>query len=390
MRLAAIAVACAIAGCASVPLREVVPQQLVAEAHPSGFGNIRLWGDASEADVLKFIAGDVATVEAKWRARVVDKGSLVYNILAISGGADDGAFGAGVLNGWEDAGSRPDFDLVTGISAGGLIAPLAFLGRDYDDELESVFTKHDSQQIYEATIFAGLFGGSSLADSSPLQRLIETYVNHELMRRVAEERRKGRLLIIGTTNIDAQRPVFWDMGRIAQSDDPQALDLFRKVLLASASIPGVFAPVHIKVTAGGKTYEELHVDGGATRQVFLAPGDFSFKTIDQRLHRKVERRLYIIRNGKLGPEWAETKETTIDLAQRSLSTLTKSQGIGDLVRMYSKAERDGIDFNLIAIPDEFSAPRKRPFELAYMRPLYDTGYKIGNGGVPWLKKAPGF
>lgn len=390
LRLLWVAAVAASAGCASVQLRDVVPQPLVADAHPAGFGNIRLWGDADEDEVPKFIAGDASTVEAKWRTRAVEKGSLVYNILAISGGADDGAFGAGLLNGWAEAGKRPEFDLVTGISAGGLIAPLAFLGRDYDDELASVFTMHDSHQIYEANVLAGLFGGSSLADSGPLKHLIDTYVDHGLMRRVAEERRKGRLLIIGTTNIDAQRPVFWDMGRIAQSDDPEALELFRKVLLASASIPGVFAPVHIKVTAGGKTYEELHVDGGATRQVFLSPGDFSFKTIDKRINRKLDRRLYIIRNGKLGPEWEATKESALDLAARSLSTLTKSQGIGDLVRMYTKAERDGIDYNLTAIPDEFSERRKKPFELTYMRPLYDTGYKIGSGGIPWQKKPPGF
>lgn len=379
-----------VAGCVSVPMRDAVPQQFVAEAVPAGFGPIRVWGDAHEDEVLAFLAKDSELAETRWRAQPDHSKPIVSNILALSGGADDGAFGAGLLTGWSAQGSRPQFDLVTGISAGGLLAPLAFLGADYDDELASMFTKYDADQIYEATLFSGIFGGSSLADSSPLKRLIDQFVDQAMLTRVAEERSKGRFLIVGTTNIDAQRPVFWDMGRIAQSQDPGALELFRRVLLASASIPGVFPPVHIKVQAGGKTFEELHVDGGATRQLFLSPGDLSFKHLDSKLKRKVQRRLFIVRNGKLGPEWQATKEATIDLAQRSLATLTKSQGIGDLTRMYVKAERDGIDYNLVALPDDFNAPRKGLFDLAYTKPLYETGHRMGSSGIPWLKRPPGF
>ncbi len=206
---------------------------------------------------------------------------------------------------------------------------------------------------------------------------------------MAEERGKGRLLIIGTTNIDAQRPVYWDMGRIAMTGGPGAITAFRKVLLASASIPGVFPPVRFDVSAGGRTYTELHVDGGATRQLFLAPSEFSFKTVDAAIGRKIDRRLYIIRNGKIGPEWKATKETTLALAQRSLETLTKNQGLGDLIRMYTKAKEDRIAYHLIAIPDEFTAPRPGPFDPAYMRPLYEAGYAIGKGRIPWLEAPPG-
>jgi hypothetical protein len=348
-----------------------------------------MWGDAGASDIARFLEGELPTLEVKYKARIASGEALRSNILAISGGADDGAFGAGVLVGWGETGTRPQFDLVTGISAGALIAPLVFLGSDYDDELAGVFTTHKAEEIYEANILEGLFGGSAVASSGPLAKLIDRYVDEELVRRVGEERAKGRLLIIGTTNIDAQRPVYWDMGRIAQSGGPNALEIFRKVLLASASLPGVFPPVHFKVSAGGQTYEELHVDGGATRQLFFSPSEFSFKALDRALGKKIDRRLYVIRNGKIGPEWKATKETTLALAQRSLETLTKNQGIGDLIRAYAKARDDKIDFNLISIPDAFEAPRPGPFNPLYMKPLYETGYALGRVGIPWSKAPPG-
>jgi predicted acylesterase/phospholipase RssA len=378
-----------IAGCASVPLRDVVPEQLVSEAEMPGLSQVRIWGDAGATEISKIMASEMPAIVAKYKERIARKEPLQSNILAISGGADDGAFGAGLLAGWGETGTRPEFDLVTGISAGALVAPLVFLGADYDDELASVFTTHEADDIFEANILEGLFGGAAVANSGPLAKLIDKYVDAELVRRVAEESDKGRLLIIGTTNIDAQRPVYWDMGRIAKSNSPEAVETFRKVLLASASIPGVFPPVHFKVSAGGKTYEELHVDGGATRQLFFSPSEFSFKALDRMVGKKIDRRLYIIRNGKIGPEWKATKETTLALAQRSLETLTKSQGIGDLIRAYAKAKEDKIDFNLIAIPDSFTAPRPGPFNPVYMKPLYDTGYALGKAGIEWAKAPPG-
>jgi predicted acylesterase/phospholipase RssA len=205
---------------------------------------------------------------------------------------------------------------------------------------------------------------------------------------VAEERAKGRFLLVGTTNLDAQRPVYWDMGRIAQSGHPQALELFRRVLLASASFPGVFPPVNIKVEAGGHLYEEMHVDGGTTREVFFTIADFRFNAIDRAIGRKVQRRLWIVRNGKIEPEYKAMPEATLAIAQRSLETLTKSRGIGDLARMYSRARADNIDYNLAAIPVDFNAPHPKPFDRAYMQALYDLGLAQGRGGYPWAKAPP--
>jgi predicted acylesterase/phospholipase RssA len=293
-----------------------------------------------------------------------------------------------LLVGWSAQGSRPEFDLVTGISAGALIAPFAFLGRDHDRELAGLFTSYSADQIYQANVLSGLFGGNALADSAPLARLIEHYVDGRFLRSIAAERAKGRFLLVGTTNLDAQRPVYWDMGKIAQKGNAQALDLFRRVLLASASIPGVFPPVLVEVQAGGHLYQEMHVDGGTTREVFFTIADFRFDEIDQAIGRKIARRLFIIRNGKIDPEYKAMPEATLAIAQRSLETLTKSRGIGDLVRMYARAKSDHIDYNLAAIPRDFDAPHPRPFDRAYMQALFERGLAMGRAGYPWAKTPP--
>lgn len=378
-----------LAACASVPVREAVPERLVTAAKLEGFEDIRMWGDAPAGDLEAFVQANLPRLKNKYDARRRSGRGMTANILALSGGADDGAFGAGLLVGWGETGKRPEFDVVTGISAGALIAPFAFLGKDYDDELAEMFTTHVADDIYQANVLAGLFGGPALADSRPLYKLISQYVNQTMLQRIAAEYKNGRMLVVGTTNIDAQRPVYWDMGRLAQYGSPEAVDLFRKILLASASIPGVFPPVHIPVRTDGGKYQELHVDGGTTRQLFFSPTAFSFRKLDKSLGIRVNRRLYIIRNGKITPEWEPTKETTLALSARSISTLIKSQSLGDLTRMYVHSQRDGIDYNLIAIPEEFKAERDRPFDHQYMLKLYATGKAIAERPIPWAKAPPG-
>jgi predicted acylesterase/phospholipase RssA len=364
--------------------RAAVPAPLVSKAVVLGTPDIRVWGDASHSPGL--MQADIPKLRAKYQARAKRGEKLVSNLLAISGGADEGAFGAGLLVGWTANGDRPEFDLVTGISAGALIAPFAFLGPEYDKQLAGLFTAYDADQIYKANVLSGLLAGNALADTAPLAELIENYVDDRFLRRVAEERAKGRFLLIGTTNLDAQRP--WDMGKIAQSSDPGAPELFRRVLLASASFPGIFPPVHIKVQAGGKPFEEMHVDGGTTREVFFTVADFSYRDLDKAIGRKIERRLWVIRNGKITPEYKVTPDSTFSIAERSIETLAKHRGFGDLTRMYVRAKADGIDFNLAAIPAEFSAPHPKPFDRAYMKALYDAGLSHGRIGYAWIKSPP--
>jgi hypothetical protein len=188
--------------------------------------------------------------------------------------------------------------------------------------------------------------------------------------------------LIGTTNLDAQRPVIWDMGRIAASDHPGALDLFRKVLLASAAIPGLFPPVHVNVTAD-TAREEMHVDGGTSNQVFLLPSQMMLG----RQH-SAKRRLYIIRNGRLEPQFQVVQARTVAIANRSLSTLIKNQGIGDLVQLYNFARRNGIAYSLISIPSDFPDTSAEPFDTVYMTRLFELGFRTGQSGRSCRKCRP--
>jgi predicted acylesterase/phospholipase RssA len=377
-----------VAGCAAPTPRDVVPEKLVDRAQIPHMAGIRTWGDAGAADVGDFLKTESTVLKVKYTERIKKGQPLVTNVLALSGGADDGAFGAGLLAGWSAHGDRPEFDLVTGISAGALIAPFAFLGPGYDRQAAGIFS-HGGGDIYQANILGGIFGGPAVADSAPLAALIAKYVDRRMLRRIAEARGEGRLLMVGTTNLDAQRPVYWDMGKIAQKGDAQALELFRKILLASASVPGLFPPVHIAVSAGGQTYEEMHVDGGPTRQVFFAPTDFDFRSIDRIVGAKVKRRLWIVRNSKITPEYSAVGGSAVAIAGRSLETLTKNQGVGDLVTMYAKAQAEGIEYNLASIPGDFTAPHPAPFDKGYMKTLYERGFALGRAGYAWAKAPPG-
>jgi predicted patatin/cPLA2 family phospholipase len=371
-----------VAGCASFAPRNVLPQASAGQLELEGFHNIRFWGDASERDIAAIVMADPPNAGRRSGPGVHRP---ISNLLAISGGADDGAFGAGLLVGWSETGTRPSFDLVTGISSGALIAPFAFLGRERDDQLREIFTKYGRKDIFTYNV-SNVISGEALADDTPLAKLIEKYVDHGFLAEIARERIKGRILLIGTTNLDAQRPVLWDMGRIAMSDNPEAIVLFRKILLASATLPGVFAPVRIQVRLGGRNYDELHVDGGVTRQVFVAPSVFAFVPPDQK---PASRRLYVIRNGKIDPEWQPVNEKVLSVTQRSLSTLIKNQGIGDLYRIYTITRRDGIDFNLASIPADFSQGSDEPFDRKYMIALFDRGYQLALDHYSWKKIPPG-
>jgi hypothetical protein len=316
------------------------------------------------------------------------KGRPLVEYLALSGGAGDGAYGAGLLVGWTRRGDRPDFEVVTGVSAGALIAPFAFLGSRYDRQLREIWTKYETDDLATPQVLAGLLGAEALADSSGFKTLIARYVDRALLDRIAEEYRKGRVLLVGTTNLDAQRPVIWNMGEIAASSHPSALELFRSVLLASTALPGVFPPVHVRVAADNRVLEEMHVDGGPTRQVFLAPSHLSLRTFDKLYPRAPLRRIYVIKNGKLNPEYEAVQANTLAISARSLFTLTKSQSIGDINRIYATAMRDGAEFRLASIPPVFDRVAKQAFDPEYMKALFVLGVEMGMKGEPWSREPP--
>jgi predicted acylesterase/phospholipase RssA len=373
------------AGCATIAPRNVLPQANAGQIELDGFRDIRFWGDASAGNIRSTLMADAETPASTG----IERHRPVSNLLAISGGAEDGAFGAGLLVGWSEAGTRPVFDVVTGVSSGALIAPFAFLGRDYDGQLREIFTKYGRKDIFTSNV-PSLLEGSALVDDAPLARLIDKYVDDAFLQEVAKERIRGRILLIGTTSLDTQRPVLWDMGRIAMSSNRDAGALFRKVLLASATLPGFFPPVRIQVRVGGKNYDELHVDGGVTRQVFIAPSLFLSASRDQKSSRpSAKPRLFVIRNGKIDPEWQSVNENILAITQRSISTLIKNQGIGDLYRIYSVTRRDGVDFNLASIPADFNDTSDEPFDQKYMIALFERGYDLASHNYSWEKAPPG-
>lgn len=323
----------------------------------------------------------------------------VINGLVLSGGGEDGAFGAGLLCGWTKSGTRPQFKVVTGISTGALIATFAFLGPAYDNHLRIAYTTVSDQDIYEqhskfAIILslANIRPLPSVADNKPLANLINRLITPQVLADVAKEQLKGRRLLVGTTQLYAERLVIWDMGAIATSGSPQALNIFRQVLLASASIPVSFPPQFFTVEAGGRKYSEMHVDGGVEAELMLfenALQPFSVQKKRLKGHPRTLH-LYIIRNQKVHAEWQTVQPQLKYIAMRAIDSLIKSQGVADIYRLYAYAQRDQFDYNLAYIPVDFDVPSPTEFDNNYMRKLFERGYQMGLTGNPWHKYPPGF
>jgi len=311
-------------------------------------------------------------------------------ILALSGGGEGGAFGAGLLNGWTATGTRPEFTLVTGISTGALIAPFAFLGSDYDWVLKELYTETTVDQLVRRNSIFSIFTLDALYDTTPLRKLIVEYVTADTLQKISQEHLKGRRLFIGTTNLDSLRTIIWDMGAIASSKHADALDLFRNIMLASASIPGVYPPVYIKVQAEGKQFDEMHVDGGTSSQVFVYPPEFRLKELSKQYNYHRERNLYVIFNSKLLPKGQAFKPGIRIIARRSIKTLINTQGIGDIYRIYLTSQRDKVNFNMAFIPTEIEKKSNEEFDTDYMQVLFDYGYKHMIDGYPWKQTLPGF
>jgi predicted patatin/cPLA2 family phospholipase len=383
--LAALLLALVTTGCASPGRLPAVPSTQTVMAHPD-VGAVRFFVGRDTTPMVEEAAALVRKEQA-WLASQGHIGPLPpANYLAISGGGDNGAFGAGLLNGWTAAGTRPEFKVVTGVSTGALSAPFAFLGSAYDPMLEKVYTTISDRDVFKARGALKGFFGDAMADTQPLMRMVESYVDRPLLDAIATEYAKGRLLLVGTANLDALEPVVWNMTAIAASQDPRALDLFRRVLVASASIPGAFPPVMIDVTVDGVRHQEMHVDGGASAQVFLYPP--SLKLGDSGVPRA--RKLYVIRNSQFDTDWANVQRRTLPIAARAVASLIETQGVGDLYRIYVTSQRDGLDYNLAFIPRSFTVRRKAPFDTDYMRQLFAVGREMAVAGYPWQKVPPGY
>ena len=311
-------------------------------------------------------------------------------LLSVSGGGENGAFGAGLLCGWSDHGTRPVFELVTGVSTGALTAPFAYLGSSYDPQLRSVYTDLTASRVLAKRFITAAIYDDAMTDNSPLFETISGYLNEAMLAALAKSYDDGRLLLIGTSDLDAQNPVIWNIGAIAKSGHPRALDTIRRILLASAAIPGAFPPTMIDVTLNGKAYHEMHVDGGAFAQAFLYPVSMTRNRRQRMANGKfvVPAVAYVIRNGRLDPEWAKVERNTMGIASRAIATMITASGINDVLRMYSTTLRDGVDFNLAYIGRDFTMKLPAPFDQGYMRALFDYGYERARRGYDWSKQPP--
>ena len=382
-------IAALLPGCASPERGPSVPVGGATHATVLGIPNERFF-PATGVAPLEVEFNDAVARLRRTRGLASNKSMPELNLLAVSGGGENGAFGAGLLCGWSEHGDRPTFELVTGISTGALMAPFAYLGTSYDAPLSTMYTGLTPDKVLvKRPITAALFD-DALADNHPLFMTISGYVNDSLMAAMAKAYDEGRLLLIASTDLDAQQPVFWNVGAIARSGHPRALDTIRRILLASSAMPAAFPPTMFDVTLDGKPYQEMHVDGGAFAQTFLYPASV-MRQREARMRAGqpvIPVRAYVIRNGRLDPDWASVDRRTLTIAERAISTMTTASGYNDVVRIYNNAQRDDIEYNLAFIGTDFTQKLPTPFDTAYMRALYDYGYQRGRRGYSWAHKPP--
>jgi hypothetical protein len=329
----------------------------------SDFPDVRFFS-TSERDFSRALSQTIGTSSGPW--------------LALSAGGVDGAFGAGLLSGWSARGTRPDFAVVTGVSAGALIAPYAFLGARYDDQLRAALTT-----ITDADVFEDGRTPASLLDTWPLRQLLEKRITPQLLADVAAEHRRGRRLFVATANLDAGRTTVWNMGAIAARGDDAALRLFRDVLLASASLPGIFPPVYFDVESNGHHFKEMHADGGTGGPFFVGPESWLTGTDSLRLP---THELYVIVNGKLGPEFEVTPPNTLGVLGRAFSAAVKTGTRVEIAAAAAASRRDAISFKLAHIAESFDHPSRGLFDPDYVKALYDFGFLQAQAGEAFSDK----
>jgi len=384
-----LALAVLLGACTGTRLLPAPPEDRAALARIPGYPpNIRFYADQPFPDT----DAELAAFRRQVARRVEREGALpnggIADILVLSGGGSDGAYGAGLLNGWTDRADRerPDFVMVTGISTGALIAPLVFAGPDYDPALERFYTNTATQDVLDFVLFRALTGRAlGLADTTRLADTVDRTLTPELIDRIAREHRKGRRLLVGTTNLDSQRPVTWNIGAIAASDNPDKRRLIRDILLASAAIPAALPPILFEVEVDGKRYTEMHVDGGVTRQLFSFPLQVAEAAERDGLGGEMLRgTVYVIRNTKLAPDFEPVEPGVVQIAARSVSTLIKSAGVADIAVVEDRVRRAGFGLKVTAVPESFDEVEEELFDIRYMRALYKTGYDAAFEGAPWV------
>ena len=367
--------------CTDRPSLPPIPAALLDVAQIPGFAGIRQWGEESVPARTAHSSALPAS------APTGNKGPLI--VLALSGGASNGTFGAGLLTGWSETGTRPRFHVVTGVSIGALAAPYAFLGPQYDAVLRQLFTGATGEDIITRRQPLIALFGDAMASSAALQALIEKHFDARLMQEVAAEHRAGRRLYVGTSHIYAGRQVIWDIGAIAASGRDDGLALIRRVLLASASVPILLPPVFFEVEAGGQRYNEMHVDGSIMRQAFIAPPGFDWGAAARANSTDGRIEFYVIRNGRVRSEYMVMPPALLGLGEHAMTQLSQSLGIGDLYQIYVRALRDGANFHAAWIDASFTAPWTEWYDTAYARALFEHGRTQVLNAKAWHSLPPG-
>ena len=350
------------------------PPPLPETAEPVGLPGVRVTG---------------ARVEAALEALLVHMRPSFWarpeklNILALSGGGAGGAFGAGALVGLTRSSKRPRFQITTGVSTGALIAPFAFLGPDWDDRLEDAFTGGHSAALLSMRGFTGGLG-PGLYRGDPLEALVGRFMGPDLIEAVAREHVGGRRLFVATTNLDTQSPIIWDMGAIAARGGPEAMRLFVDVLIASASLPGLFPPRMIEVEADGHRYEEMHLDGGICAPLFIAPEGL---VLNPTVRRAVKGgQVYAIINTTLGASNRMTPLGALPIALRSFETMLRFSYRSAVVSMAAFCHRHALGFSIASMPDDYGGSNMLKFDQAVMRQIFEHAVRLAQSGELWTAR----
>ena len=316
------------------------------------------------------------------------------HILALSGGGMYGAYTAGVLNGWTKSGKRPTFDVVTGISTGALIGALAFLGPEYDGQMEQFYTTIRRRDIFTYRSWATVPFRDAVANTAPLRKILDTAITDEIVVAMAKAHKDGRRLYVGTTNLDTRRFVTWDIGAIACRPDVRASrKLIATILVASCSLPGVFPPQPIEVVVNGKKFTELHVDGGVVAPMFLPPSVFDAAVADPNKAATLQTpaQLYVIQAAKSYADGSPVESKILPVLGASAASIMMAQYRREVSNMYHMARVAGVDFRMLALSAEFPTPSNGlDFDRKEMNKLFDEGYRIASGtqGPSWWNSPP--
>jgi len=377
-------------GCAHV--RHAVPENLVGTAVVVGMPDIRYYTDKPDSfSMMRQSLADSFKDEGK-SDYLVD-GIKTYPTLLVGGGVSNSAYGIGLLKGWLKEGSRPVFKIVTGYSSGSIIAIATFAGKDYEDRIADLFTSISSKDVLKPRGMFSVLFGDSVSSSAPLAKKIDDIVDEDLLAKIAQEHRKGRRLYVGTTDFDAQGFVIWDMGALASKGGPDSVKMFRKIILASCSFPVIVPPVYFQVEAGGRLYEEMHVDGGVVGGLFyiyqlmegVEPMDQASGTNPGGFKTQV----YVLNLCYMSPHSQQVKDNMVSMTSRLIETNGAAKMIGDTYRIYAYAKEKGWDYNLAYIPEDFKPNQKEMLDKQEMKRLFKRGYDDAAGGYKWHKSPPG-